>query len=74
MAFEMTDQPRLFAYAIALILSSRTNATVGYLYEWNNGERQAAWLGRPYKRVRYESLDENKAATVGEEIKARSGR
>lgn len=56
MASEMTDRPRLFAHAIACILSSRTKATVGYLYEWNNGERQPAWLGRPYKDVYYEPI------------------
>lgn len=58
MASEMTDTPRLVAHAIARILSSRTQAIVGYLYEWNNGDRQPAWLGRPYKKVYYESLNE----------------
>lgn len=38
---------RLTARAVAQITARATGILVGFLYEWNTGERQVAWLDKP---------------------------
>lgn len=52
----MPRQPRLEAEAIMRILCRKTNVVVGYLYQWNNGELQPAWLETAMDDVRYEPM------------------
>lgn len=40
------------------ILCKKTNTLVGYLYQWNNGDVQPAWLNEAMADVRYEPLVE----------------
>lgn len=39
------------------ILCKKTDTLVGYLYQWNNGDLQPAWLESPVTGVRYEPLE-----------------
>ena len=48
----MKKEPRLCARPVARLICAETEVTVGYLYEWNNGDRQSAWLGSRVKNVR----------------------
>lgn len=52
----MTKALRLTAHPVSRILCARSQETVGYLYEWNNGDRQPAWVGKPVRDVAYEPL------------------
>jgi hypothetical protein len=52
----MSNQPRLFAHPAARILCTKTGATVGFLYQWNTGEQQAAWIDRKVRNVEYEPM------------------
>ncbi len=52
----MTPEPKLFGRPVARIVALKCGFTVGYLYEWNNGEREPAWIGRPVKHVRHEPI------------------
>lgn len=54
----MKKEPRLFARPVARLICAETEMTVGYLYEWNNGDRQSAWLGPRTKNVRSEPMTE----------------
>ena len=54
----MSRQPRLEAEAIMRILCRKTNVIVGYLYQWNNGDLQPAWLDTAMDDVRYEPMIE----------------
>ena len=47
----MKKEPRLCARPVARLICAETEVTVGYLYEWNNGDRQSAWLGSGVKNV-----------------------
>lgn len=40
-------RPKLFGTPVLRILSNTSGETVGYLYEWDNGERQPLWLSDP---------------------------
>jgi len=47
---------RLTGEPIMRILCKRTDALVGYLYQWNNGDLQPAWLNEAMAEVRYEPM------------------
>ena len=48
----MMKEPRLCARPVARLICAETELTVGYMYEWNNGDRQPAWFGLRVKNVR----------------------
>ena len=50
----MTPTPRLTGEPILRILCRETGRLVGYLYQWNNGDLQPAWLDEAMAEVRYE--------------------
>lgn len=50
--------PRLFGWPVARIIATATGELVGYLYEWDNGDRQPAWLAGAVADVRYEPLEQ----------------
>lgn len=52
----MSQETRLTGEPIMRILCKKTDTLVGYLYQWNNGELQPAWLGEVFLEVRYEPL------------------
>lgn len=52
----MTAEPRLTGEPIMRILCKKTDTLVGFLYQWNNGELQPAWLNEPVVDVRYEPM------------------
>lgn len=49
-------EPRLSGKPISRILCKSTGALVGYLYRWNNGDLQPAWLNDASVEVRYEPM------------------
>jgi len=51
-----TLQPKLFGAPVFRILSRAGGETVGYLYEWDNGERQPLWLSDPVGSTTYAPL------------------
>jgi hypothetical protein len=53
----MTKALRLTAHPVSRILCAKSHDIVGYLYEWNNGDRQPAWIGKPVRDVTYQPLD-----------------
>jgi hypothetical protein len=50
----MTTKPRLTGEPIMRILCKKTDSLVGYLYQWDNGDLQPAWLNEAMAEVRYE--------------------
>lgn len=58
MEFGMTLEPRLTGRPIMRILCSRTGEIVGYLYQWNNGDLQPAWLQEAKTAVRYLPMED----------------
>lgn len=56
--FQGHMQSRLTAEPVMRILCKRTDALVGYLYKWNNGDLQPAWLSDTVASVRYEPMSE----------------
>jgi hypothetical protein len=54
----MTPKTRLTGEPIMRILCKKTDALVGYLYQWNNGDVQPAWLNDAMADVRYEPMVE----------------
>lgn len=48
----MKKEPRLCARPVARLICAETEMTVGYMYEWNNGDRQPAWYGPRVKNMR----------------------
>jgi len=40
------------------ILSESTGKLVGFLYEWDNGDRESAWIDRKVRSVSYEPMGE----------------
>ena len=52
----MTPKTRLTGEAIMRILCKNTGNLVGYLYQWNNGDLQPAWLNNAMAEVRYEPM------------------
>lgn len=49
-------RPKLFGTPVLRILSRPDGETVGYLYEWDNGERQPLWLSDPVGSITYAPL------------------
>ena len=49
-------RPKLFGTPLLRILSNPGGETVGYLYEWDNGERQPLWLSDPVSSITYAPL------------------
>ncbi len=47
---------RLTGEAIMRIRCKRSERVVGYLYQWNNGDLQPAWLNEAMTDVRYEPM------------------
>jgi hypothetical protein len=54
----MTPKTRLTGEPIMRILCKNTGNLVGYLYQWNNGDLQPAWLNNAMAEVRYEPIFE----------------
>ncbi|SIS90493.1 hypothetical protein [Phaeovulum vinaykumarii] len=54
----MTSKTRLTGEPIMRILCNKTDKLVGYLYKWNNGDVQPAWLNEAMTDVRYEPMVE----------------
>ena len=54
----MTPQARLTGEPIMRIFCKKTDKLVDYLYQWNNGDLQPAWLNDAVSDVRYEPLVE----------------
>ena len=52
----MNPQTRLTGEPIMRILCKKTDTLVGYLYQWNNGDLQPAWLDTAKADVRYEPI------------------
>lgn len=63
-------RPKLFGRPMLRILSNTGGETVGYLYEWDNGERQPLWLSGPVGSITYAPLrlstnpDEDEASQI----------
>lgn len=53
-----THSRRLTGEAIMRIHCQRSGRVVGYLYQWNNGDLQPAWLNGALTDVRYEPVVE----------------
>ena len=53
-----TPKTRLTAKPIMRILCKKTDLLVGFLYQWNNGDLQPAWLNDAMAEVRYEPMVE----------------
>ncbi len=51
------SEVRLHAQAIARLCRPGSGELVGYLYEWNTGECQPAWIGRPMTVFTVEPMD-----------------
>lgn len=47
---------RLVAKLVLRILSRATGDVVGYVYEWNNGERPAMWTAGRLRAIQYAPL------------------
>lgn len=54
----MASETRLTGEPIMRILCKKTDTLVGYLYQWNNGDLQPAWLNDVMPDVRYEPMVE----------------
>jgi len=54
----MTPKTRLTGEPIMRIFCKKTDTLVGYLYQWNNGDVQPAWLNDAMSDVRYEPMVE----------------
>jgi len=54
----MKKEPRLCARPVARLICAETEMTVGYMYEWNNGDKQPAWFGSRVKNVRSVPMEE----------------
>lgn len=52
----MNTKTRLTGEPIMRILCKKTDTLVGYLYQWNNGDLQPAWLDTAKAEVRYEPI------------------
>jgi len=61
----MKNEPRLCARPVARLICEETEMTVGYVYEWNNGDRQPAWFGPRVKNVRSVTIAEMQNEPVG---------
>jgi hypothetical protein len=52
----MTSKPRLTGEPILRILCKNTGVLVGFLYLWDNGDLQPAWIEEMPIAVRYELM------------------
>lgn len=52
----MPPAPRLTGEPIMRILCKKTDSLVGYLYQWDNGDLQPAWLKDAMADVRHDRL------------------
>jgi hypothetical protein len=52
----MTSNTRLTGEPILRILCKNTGVVVGFLYLWDNGDLQPAWIEKSQADVRYESI------------------
>lgn len=52
----LPEVPRLTGKPIMRIICKKTGRVVGYLYQWNNGDLQPAWLNEAMAEVRYEPM------------------
>ena len=52
----MSPETRLTGEPIMRIFCKKTDTLVGYLYQWNNGDLQPAWLDSAKAEVRYEPI------------------
>jgi len=68
----MHNCSRLTGEPIMRILCKKTDTLVGYLYQWNNGELQPAWLQDAWLDVRYEPMFEARFRARDSEMAARS--
>ena len=50
----MPDSRRSEAQPIKKIIDQETGAHVGWLYEWNTGERVPRWKGKAHKDIAYD--------------------
>ncbi len=55
----MASKPRLTGEPIMRILCKKTDSLVGYLYQWDNGDLQSAWLRGALSEVHYVSMDQD---------------
>ena len=53
-----SNMTRLTGEPIMRILCKHTDNLVGFLYQWNNGDVQPAWLDGAMVKVRYEPMIE----------------
>jgi hypothetical protein len=53
----MTSNQRLTGEPILRILCKNTGVVVGFLYLWDNGDLQAAWIEDVQNEVRYEFIE-----------------
>jgi hypothetical protein len=53
---DMTPKQRLTGEPILRILCKNTGVVVGFLYLWDNGDLQPAWIEKSHPDVRYESI------------------
>lgn len=52
----VAPKARLTGEPVMRILCTKTDTLVGYLYQWNNGDLQPAWLKDARAEVRYEPM------------------
>ncbi|MBM2323180.1 MULTISPECIES: hypothetical protein [Roseobacteraceae] len=52
------SEPHLTGEPIMRILCEKTDNLVGFLYQWNNGDLQPAWLDVAMAEVRYEPISD----------------
>lgn len=52
----MPPTPRLTAKPIMRIFCRKSDELVGFLYLWNNGDLQIAWVDEAVADVRYELM------------------
>ncbi len=69
----MTKEQRLVAHPVSRILCAKSGATVGFVYEWNNGDLQPAWIGKRIRDVRYEPVVRDEAGNARAAQMARRG-
>ncbi|RLQ84973.1 hypothetical protein [Notoacmeibacter ruber] len=53
----MANEKKSHGAAVARILKRSTREHVGYLYQWNTGEKQDGWFSDTIEDVIYEPLD-----------------
>jgi hypothetical protein len=54
---QLAQTKKMEARAVGMILTREDLVLVGYLYEWNTGERQNAWIKEPKRDVVVEGFE-----------------